>query len=63
MYHDTKEGRKHVGVTFSKEFLPTEEYMQEKEDFGYGSFMTYWCHRIPRKELEDYAGFEDKDEL
>lgn len=62
MYCDTKSGKtKNVGVVYSIEYLPTENYMEEKQDFGNYDLMSYWCSKISKKDLINYSGFKEID--
>jgi hypothetical protein len=55
MYCDSKVS----GVCYSLRYYPTEQKQEELEDYGDQDYISYWCHKIPQKDLIQYAGFEE----
>jgi len=55
-YTEFKDGHSETsGYVFTLEYCPTEEYMEKHGDYGYQSYMSYWCSRITKKEIADFA--------
>lgn len=62
MYIDRKDGSvRKTGKVFFIEYEPTEQKMEELKDFGYQSYVSYWCHKYIKKDLCDLGRFEFKE--